>query len=194
VARLKAWIDNGGVFVGIKGGAAFAARRGVEWTTSRLLGRQEEDSRDGAQPAPSQAAERPQPKPADEQKAPAQPPLPEKEVDRTPGAMVKASFNTAHFLALGYDPEQIVLHNSDLIFTASREGSQVVTYASRDTRASGFIWPDTEKRLAGSPYLIAEKLGRGHVLLFADDPNFRLLWPRLTKLFVNAVFLAPSIP
>jgi hypothetical protein len=100
----------------------------------------------------------------------------------------------AHFLALGYDPEQIVLHNSDLIFTASREGSQVVTYASRDTRASGFIWPDTEKRLAGSPYLIAEKLGRGHVLLFADDPNFRLLWPRLTKLFVNAVFLAPSIP
>jgi hypothetical protein len=44
------------------------------------------------------------------------------------------------------------------------------------------------------PYLIAEKLGRGHVVLFADDPNFRLLWPRLTRLFANAVFLAPSIP
>jgi hypothetical protein len=31
------------------------------------------------------------------------------------------------------------------------------------------------------------------VLLFADDPNFRLLWPRLTRLFMNAVFLAPSL-
>jgi hypothetical protein len=206
IARLKAWIEGGGVFIGIKGGAAFASRRGVEWTTSRLIVRQDENARDGSPQAPSpqgpqqataQAAAQPQPKPADDQKAPAQPAQPtppEKEVDRTPGAMVRASFNTAHFLTLGYEADQIVLHNSDLIFTPSREGTHVVTYASQDVRASGFIWPETEKRLAGSPYLIAEKVGRGHVLLFADDPNFRLLWPRLTRLFANAVFLAPSIP
>lgn len=194
IARLKAWIDNGGVFVGIKGGAALASRRGVEWTTSRLVGRQEESAREASQQTPSQPAQQPQAKPPDEQSGSAQQPPTEKEVDRTPGAMVRTNFNTAHFLALGYEPEQIVMHNSDLIFTPSREGTHVVTYATQDVRASGFMWPETEKRLAGSPYLIAEKLGRGHVLLFADDPNFRLLWPRLTRLFVNTVFLAPSIP
>jgi hypothetical protein len=194
LARLKAWVENGGVFVGIKGGAAFATRRGVEWTTSRIVGRQEE-RRDTPEAAPAQqGAQQSQAKPEAAQAAPAKEPAPEKEVDRTPGAMVRAEVNTAHFLALGYEPDEIVMHNSDLIFTPSRDGTHVVTYAARDLHASGFIWPETEKRLAGSPYLIAEKLGRGHVLLFADDPNFRLLWPRLSRLFTNAVFLAPSIP
>lgn len=41
--------------------------------------------------------------------------------------------------------------------------------------------------------LLSQLLGRGHVILFADDPNFRLVWPRLTRLFLNAVFLAPSL-
>jgi hypothetical protein len=177
VSRLRAWIEAGGVFVGLKGGAAFATRRGVEWTTSKLVGRREEP------PAVQQ---------------PSQPPLKdqpeEKEVDRTPGAMVRAEFNTAHFLTLSYEPSQVVLHNSDYIFTPSKEGTHVVTYAKEKLRLSGFLWPETEKRLAGTPYLIAEKLGRGHVMLFADDPNFRMLWPRLTRLFMNAVLLAPSLP
>jgi len=36
-------------------------------------------------------------------------------------------------------------------------------------------------------------VGRGHVILFPDDPNFRLLWPRLTRMFMNAVFFGPSL-
>lgn len=186
VARLKAWIENGGVFIGLGGGAAFAARRGVEWTTSRLVGRREEPSQPQPQPAPAAQARE-----AAKEPAPAEP---EKEVERTPGAMVRLDLNSAHFLSFGYDPEQVVMHNSDLIFTRSREGTHVATYAKENLRVSGFIWPETEKRLAGSPYLIDEKLGRGHVLLFAEDPNFRLLWPRLTRLLMNAVFLAPSLP
>ncbi len=181
VARLKAWIEAGGVFIGIKGGAAFATRRGVEWTTSRLVGRREDPPAGPSQPGPQQPA------------PPAKDAPPEKEVDRTPGAMVRAEFNTAHFLTTGYEPSQVVMHNSDLIFTPSRDGTAAVSYSKENLRLSGFVWPETEKRLAGSPYLIAEKLGRGHVLLFADDPNFRLLWPRLTRLFLNGVWLAPSI-
>jgi len=186
VARLKAWIENGGVFIGLRGGAAFATRRGVEWTTSRLVARREGGPRGGA---PEVA-----PAPPPPEKEPARKEEPEKEVDRTPGAMTRILLNPAHFLTLGYEPDQVAMHNSDLIFTASREGTHVASFAKENLRVSGFLWPETEKRLAGSPYLIAEKLGRGHVLLFADDPNFRLLWPRLTRLFMNGVLLAPSIP
>ncbi len=70
----------------------------------------------------------------------------------------------------------------------------VLTLARPHQRVSGFIRRETGKRLAGSPYAIAEKLGRGRVMQFADDPNFRLRWPRLTPLFMNAVWLAPSVP
>ncbi|MFQ5817003.1 MAG: M14 family zinc carboxypeptidase [Terriglobia bacterium] len=178
IARLKAWIEGGGVFVGLQGGAALATRKGVAWTSSRLVGR----PRRAGQAAP-------------EGEAQAARPVPEREepVLRTPGAMLRVELNPAHFLSFGSEPEQVVLHNSNLIFTPTKGGTNVATYAKENPRVSGFVWEETLERLAGSAYLIDENRGRGHVILFADDPNYRLLWPRLTRLFVNSVFLAASL-
>ena len=170
IARMKQWIEAGGVFIGIRGGAAFTTRRGVEWTTARLVGREE----------PAQGA------------AAAQQPA-EKEVERTPGAFARADVNLAHFLAYGNPAQDVVMHNSNYIFKPSKDGTHVVSYAKENPRLSGYMWPETEKRLAGSPYLIDENVGRGHVILFADDPNFRNVWWRQTRLFWNAVLLAPSL-
>jgi hypothetical protein len=179
VARVKQWIENGGVFIGIKGGAAFATRRGVEWTTSRLVGCEEPPAASGQAAGATAPAQRPA--------------EPEKEVERTPGAILRADINLAHFLTLGYAAQDLVMHNSNYIFKPSRDGTHVVTYAKENPRVSGYIWPETEKRLAGSPYLIVETMGRGQVILFADDPTFRNTWPRLTRLLLNAVFFAPSL-
>jgi len=177
IVRIKEWIENGGVFIGIKAGAAFATRRGVEWTTSRLVGRDAPPAQ-STQQVGEQAARQVER---------------EAEVERTPGAFLRANVNQAHFLAFGYGSSEVVMHNSAYIFKPSKEGTAVVTYAKEDPRLSGYVWPDTEKRIAGTPYLIDENVGRGHVILFADDPNFRVQWPRLTRLFLNAVFLAPSL-
>ncbi len=163
ISRLKTWIEAGGVFIGLKGGAALATRKDVEWTSSRLFGRE---------PQPQQR---------------------EEEILETPGAMLRVELNPAHFLSFGSEPQQVVLQNSDLVFTLSTEGTNVATYAKENTRVSGFVWEGTLKRIAGTAYLVDENRGRGHVILFADDPNFRLLWPRLTRLFLNSVFLAPSL-
>ncbi|HEX9760272.1 MAG TPA: BPL-N domain-containing protein, partial [Candidatus Acidoferrales bacterium] len=179
VNRMRQWIENGGVFIGIKGGAAFTTRRNVEWTTSRLVGR-EEPPREGQSAQQGQQAQQP---PAER----------EPEVERTPGALLRAQMNLAHFLTFGYSAEDVVMHNSNYIFKPSRNGTHVVTYAKENAQVSGFIWDDTEKRIGGSPYVIAETLGSGHVILFADDPTFRVVWPRLTRLFLNAVFFAPSL-
>ncbi len=169
IDRLKAWIEGGGVFVGLKGGAAFATRSSVGWTSSRLHGRPlSEEAKDKDSTI-------------------------EKDVATTPGAILRVQLNPTHFLAFGSVPEQVVLTNSKLIFTPSKEGTNVGIYAKENTRVSGFVWPDSLERLAGSAYLMDENVGRGHVILFADDPVFRLLWPRLTRLFMNSVFLAPSL-
>ncbi len=58
----------------------------------------------------------------------------------------------------------------------------------------GFAWPDnTEKFLEGTARMVDESVGSGRVILFADDPNFRLIWPSLSKLFLNAILIAPTI-
>ena len=46
--------------------------------------------------------------------------------------------------------------------------------------------------LQGTGYLMEESRGNGRVILFADDPNFRLYWDGLARLFANALLLSNS--
>jgi hypothetical protein len=57
---------------------------------------------------------------------------------------------------------------------------------------SGQAWPEAVDRIAGTPYLIAEPAGKGWVITFLDDPNFRGFWLGTSLLFGNAAILAPS--
>jgi len=59
-------------------------------------------------------------------------------------------------------------------------------------RLAGFLWPEAPARLAGTPYLWTERVGRGRVIAFAGDPNYRDLWRGLLPIFANAVFLGAT--
>jgi hypothetical protein len=174
IKNLKQWVKDGGTFIGFKGGAAFATGKEVELTSSHLYG----------QPLSDEAKKKMSKEEAEKIEA---------EVFRTPGAMLRAKLNPGHFLTLGYEGETVVLHNTNILFTPSEEGTNVATYAEDNPRITGFMWEDTQSRIPGTPYLIDENIGRGHAILFADDPLFRLLFPNLERLFTNAVFLAPSM-
>jgi hypothetical protein len=52
---------------------------------------------------------------------------------------------------------------------------------------SGFISDRNLKRIAGSPAVITKTNGKGQVIVFIDDLNFRMYWYGTTKLFMNAV-------
>ena len=54
---------------------------------------------------------------------------------------------------------------------------------------SGYITAENLQRLERRVYLAHERIGRGQLVLFADDPNFRLFWYGTTPLFLNAVLL-----
>lgn len=114
-----------------------------------------------------------------------------------PGAIVRAVGDTLSPLMAGIRPAEIpVLVFSSRVLTTPRDvapGEVVLRHgeASR-LRVAGYLWPEAPTRLAESPYLWAESVGRGRVIGFAGDPNFRDLWRGLLPLFANAVFLGPS--
>ena len=54
------------------------------------------------------------------------------------------------------------------------------------------VWEETEKMFPKNAYLIHEPTGRGHVILFAEEPLFRLYWRGLERLFLSSLLLAPS--
>jgi len=201
IDKLKAWVNGGGVLIGLGGAAAMFPRKDVEMTSSRIVGSDDDTPSQEAAKPPSEptadkkdedkqkekkedAAQKP-----DEKKKPAQP-------IAVPGSAFRAKVNRDHFLSFGYESDTIVAFlGGDIFFRASKDGSNVVTFATEgQLTVSGFVWPDnTEGLLRGSAYLIDEPTGAGHVIMFADDPNLRFLWRSTTQLFLNAILLAPSL-
>ncbi|HEV2131396.1 MAG TPA: hypothetical protein VGR27_09860, partial [Longimicrobiaceae bacterium] len=114
-----------------------------------------------------------------------------------PGAIVRATADTLSPLLAGVNQAELpVLVFSDRIYSAPRDlrpGEAVIRYAEQPRlRLAGYMWPEVPARLAGTPYLWTERVGRGRVIGFAGDPNFRDLWRGLLPLFANAVFFAGS--
>jgi len=46
--------------------------------------------------------------------------------------------------------------------------------------------------LAQRAYLMHQPMGRGHIVAFAEDPNYRAFTEATELLFMNAVLLAPA--
>jgi hypothetical protein len=117
--------------------------------------------------------------------------------DAVPGAIVRAIGDTLSPLMVGVRPGELpVLLNSDRIYQTPRDvrpGELVLRYAPQPRlRMAGYLWPEVPAKVADTPYLWTERVGRGRVIAFAGDPNFRDLWRGLMPLFANAVFLGPN--
>jgi hypothetical protein len=113
-------------------------------------------------------------------------------LDEIPGTMLRVKLDPSHPLGFGYDGSVAVLKTSSTVFDLSDHGYNVGIYAA-SPRLSGYLSTENEKNIEDTPYLVHEQLGQGNIVLFADDPNFRLFWDGLNKLFLNSVLLMPSI-
>ena len=106
------------------------------------------------------------------------------------GSMYMTDVDITHPLAFGYTSRELPVYRNHNIFMApsSNPYSTVVKY-TENPLLSGYIHPDNLKGIGGTASLITSGMGRGNVILFADNPNFRGMWYGTNKLFLNAIFL-----
>jgi hypothetical protein len=205
VARLKDWVRGGGTLILVKGAASWATEKSVGLLASKPVKtpvKDESPKPPAARPEPdAKAAAKPpntgdKPGVSDEPKTEIKPDDKAEETpDSVPGAFLRASAYDDHFVTFGVPPEFFPLVNTDLILTPLKptDGRNLATFAPRDRLlASGFCWPQTLDLMAGKPLVLYQALGKGHVVAFADDPNFRAMVPVTQRLFLNAVFLGPG--
>ncbi|MCZ6793329.1 MAG: M14 family metallopeptidase [Planctomycetota bacterium] len=198
VRRLKEWVQRGGTLILIRGAAAWAAGEKVSLLASRLLRKEVEV--EGVK-APG---EKTAPPAAPGDSAEAKPssgsaPRPDEKLteppDPVPGAFIRAAVYDDHWVTFGYRPEVDVLLTGNLIFAPLKptDGRNLVTFLPQDRAlTSGFCWPRTLELLAGTPYVLYQAQGAGHVIAFSDDPNYRAMYPGVQRLFLNAVFFGPG--
>lgn len=112
-------------------------------------------------------------------------------VDVIGGAIFRADLDVTHPLGFGYERRDLFLHKNTAAPLRPTDNPFATVIAYTDAPLySGYASEDNVERLAGTPALIAERYGRGSVILFADNPNFRGYWYGTNKLFLNALFLS----
>ena len=60
-------------------------------------------------------------------------------------------------------------------------------------RMSGLIWPEAAQRIANSAYLTRERVGKGQIILFAGEPNFRGSTRGTNRVWLNAIVYGPGL-
>ncbi len=113
-----------------------------------------------------------------------------------PGAIFPLRLDPAHPLAFGAGldgrpSETFALHAGTTVFEPAEGVETVAYFPARLERIAGVIAPAQVRRLEQGGWLVTKRMGQGSVVLFADDPLFRLFWQATEPLYVNAILLGP---
>jgi hypothetical protein len=178
-ASLDAWIKGGGVLVAI--GDAVTWLQDKELTTIKRWQPPKKDKKEEAEAEDPEMSESPS------EKQLAQRPI------FTPGAVLATRMQPHHPLTLGLaSPPDVLYEGSNVLKTTGDPRQDVLTVVDESPVAAGFAWPEAAQRLAGSLLVGSEQRGRGSVVLFVQDPDYRLFWRATMPIFLNAVLFGPS--
>ncbi|HEX6974391.1 MAG TPA: hypothetical protein VF147_08320, partial [Vicinamibacterales bacterium] len=189
--RLKDWIRNGGTLITIAEASRWAARDKVGLLSTDTLLRDGTPEKDAPEGQGGGAAAKPDAsKPFDFEKAI----QPEKESpENLAGAILRVALYPYHWLTAGLDGDIQAVAEGSRVFAPLKldAGVNVATYAPADRLvAAGLVWKEAQPLLAERSYLMHQPMGRGHVIAFAEDPNYRAYAEATELLFINAVLLS----
>jgi hypothetical protein len=120
-------------------------------------------------------------------------PLASRQID-TPGAILATRLTPHHPLAAGLPAAPPVLFSGATILLPTGDPQvDVLTAAPEAPVLTGVAWPEAEARLEGSLLVSLERQGQGAVILFAQDPDFRLFWRGTAPMFLNAILYGPTL-
>ena len=126
------------------------------------------------------------------------------------GAMVAGRVDNKHWLSFGAPDVLPILYGNYPVLMTGRNAEAVVRIGSYDDnnevqdyrtinwssippgkdlniRMSGLVWPEAAQRIANSAYLTRERVGKGQIILFSGEPNFRGSARGTNRLWLNAV-------
>ncbi len=110
------------------------------------------------------------------------------------GTIFEADIDATHPLLFGYNQSKLPIFKTNKIIYSKQKTSQAhpIMYG-QNPLMSGYIHPTDLKALSGTPAVMLEGVGRGQIIAFNDNTNFRAYWYGTNKLLANGIFFAPLI-
>ncbi|MEM9324738.1 MAG: M14 family metallopeptidase [Bacteroidota bacterium] len=112
----------------------------------------------------------------------------------TGGAIFETDLDTSHPIGFGYEDRSVpVFVNSNLLFQAPKNPYATPLKFTNRPLLSGYVSEENLERIGNKAAVIVSANGRGRIISFSFNPNFRAFWYGTNKLFLNAIFFGNLI-
>ncbi|MBL4605324.1 MAG: zinc carboxypeptidase [Flavobacteriaceae bacterium] len=110
------------------------------------------------------------------------------------GAIFEAKVDRSHPINFGYKNDKIALFRNTTIFIKADKKSynNPIQYTGNPL-LSGYISKENAKVIKNTVPFKVQRMGRGRVIVFTDNTNFRAFWYRTNKLLMNAIFFGSQM-
>ncbi len=107
----------------------------------------------------------------------------------TGGAIFEAKLDRSHPINFGYKNERLALfRNSNVYLEPDNNSYNNPIQYTDNPLLSGYISEENAQLIKNSIPFTARRVGKGRVILFTDNTNFRAFWYGTNKLLMNAIF------
>tara|TARA_B100000787_G_scaffold168939_1_gene158819 strand:+ start:1120 stop:3621 length:2502 start_codon:yes stop_codon:yes gene_type:complete len=110
------------------------------------------------------------------------------------GAIFEATIDRSHPINFGYKNDKIALfRNTTLFMKADKKSYNNPIQYTNNPLLSGYISKENAKAIKNTVPFKFQRMGRGRVLVFTDNTNFRAFWYGTNKLLMNAIFFGDKM-
>ena len=110
------------------------------------------------------------------------------------GAIFEANLDRSHPINFGYKNDKIALfRNSTLFIKADKKSYNNPIQYTSSPLLSGYISKENAKVIKNTVPFKVQRLGKGSVIVFTDNTNFRAFWYGTNKLLMNAIFFGDKM-
>ena len=110
------------------------------------------------------------------------------------GAIFEANIDRSHPINFGYKNDNIALfRNTTLFMKADKKSYNNPIQYTNNPLLSGYISKENAKVIKNTVPFKVQRMGRGRVVVFTDNTNFRAFWYGTNKLLMNAVFFGDKM-
>ncbi len=110
------------------------------------------------------------------------------------GTIFASDLDPSHPLGFGYEDRFLAtMRRQEEVLTPPYNPVATVARYTDEPLLSGYASARRQAEIANTPMAVAERVGSGTVVLYADNLNFRGTFFGTSKLFLNGLFFAPLI-
>lgn len=172
--KITRWVNEGGVLIGQKAAAKWFSDK--EWLKASFLKSEDISSAFSTDTLMFEDKE------AYEAK------------QRIAGAVFQTDLDSSHPIAFGFTTSQLpVFRNSDMVMQLPAKPFVTVAQYTKLPLLAGYTSDELQELISDSAAIVAHRMGKGRVIGFTANPNFRGYWYGTSRLLSNAIFMSDFI-